>query len=81
MHLLSFVIYTIPDVKLLSRRVMKAQLDNCKDLLRKKKNAPHTALDIWRSQKRLRKEKVFDDPLLTGRFSLLFTAYLRNYYY
>ncbi|KAL6961955.1 hypothetical protein U1Q18_036914 [Sarracenia purpurea var. burkii] len=49
-------------------RFIRRGLHNCSDLLRKRKCRPCSMLDVWKSNNRLRKEKVFLEPLMTGEF-------------
>lgn len=51
-------------------RFMKKQLQDTSKLLRKRKNLPLTALDAWKSCKKLRMEQLFVDPTMTGAFHL-----------
>ncbi|CAL5331359.1 unnamed protein product [Camellia sinensis] len=60
-------------------RFMKATLDNCSDLLRKRKCCPSSALDVWKSNNRLRKEKIFLEPLMTGLCEDLCNVYTRDF--
>ncbi|XP_038704078.1 sister chromatid cohesion 1 protein 3-like [Tripterygium wilfordii] len=50
----------------LSNRFLKKTLEDSSDLLRKKRESPCSALDIWKKKNILRKEEVFNDPLVTG---------------
>ncbi|CAN1827684.1 Sister chromatid cohesion 1 protein 3 [Linum perenne] len=50
----------------LKNKFVKRGLDNCTDLLRIKRKAPSSALDVWKQNMKLRKESVFHEPLLTG---------------
>ncbi|KAI8012827.1 Sister chromatid cohesion 1 protein 3 [Camellia lanceoleosa] len=64
---------------LASQKFMKAALDNCSDLLRKRKCCPSSALDVWKSKNRLRKEKIFLEPLMTGLCADLCNVYTRDF--
>ncbi|KAF5736410.1 sister chromatid cohesion 1 protein 3-like [Tripterygium wilfordii] len=50
----------------LSNRFLKKMLEDSSDLLRKKRKSPCSKLDIWKKNNRLRKELVFNEPLVTG---------------
>ncbi|KAI8024243.1 Sister chromatid cohesion 1 protein 3 [Camellia lanceoleosa] len=63
----------------LTNKFMKAALDNCSDLLRKRKCCPSSALDVWKSNNRLRKEKFFLEPLMTGFRADLCNLYARDF--
>ncbi|XP_028051747.1 sister chromatid cohesion 1 protein 3 isoform X1 [Camellia sinensis] len=63
----------------LTNKFMKAALDNCSDLLRKRKCCPSSALDVWKSNNRLRKEKIFLEPLMTGLCADLCNVYTRDF--
>lgn len=45
---------------------MKKALENSKDLLRKRRNIPCSALGIWKLKNGLRKEQVLFQPSITG---------------
>ncbi|KAL7234198.1 hypothetical protein ACSBR1_017736 [Camellia fascicularis] len=60
-------------------RFMKVALDNCSDLLRKRKCCPSSALDVWKSNNRLRKEKILLEPLMTGLCADLCNIYMRDF--
>ncbi|KAI8025292.1 Sister chromatid cohesion 1 protein 3 [Camellia lanceoleosa] len=64
---------------LASQKFMKAALDNCSDLLRKRKCCPSSALDVWKSNNRLRKEKIFLEPLMTGLCADLCNVYTSDF--
>ncbi|XAR62347.1 hypothetical protein NMG60_11017074 [Bertholletia excelsa] len=53
----------------LTNRFMKAALNDYSDLRRKRKCCPSSALDAWKSNNRLRKDKVFSEPLMTEESS------------
>lgn len=48
-------------------RVIRAGLNDTSRLKRARKEAPHTSLGIWRSNKRLKKDAMFFEPLITGQ--------------
>lgn len=52
-------------------RVIKAGLNDTSCLKRERKEAPHSSLGLWRSNKRLKKDAMFFEPLLTGKGSIL----------
>lgn len=42
-------------------------LDNCSDLVKKKKKLPCSALELWRFKEKIKKnEEVFSEPLISG---------------
>lgn len=47
-------------------RFVKARLDDYSDLQRERRHCPTSALDVWMLNKRLRKENIFFEPLMTG---------------
>ncbi|GAA0144387.1 hypothetical protein LIER_42803 [Lithospermum erythrorhizon] len=55
----------------LTNAFMKRSLDETNDIQRVPRNCPSSSLAIWRSNKRSRREVIFDEPLLTGSFFLL----------
>ncbi|KAG8485071.1 hypothetical protein CXB51_021204 [Gossypium anomalum] len=50
----------------LPNRFMKRALEDCSDLVRKKKKIPCSALGIWRSNNDRKMDQVFNEPSLTG---------------
>ncbi|XP_010534271.1 PREDICTED: sister chromatid cohesion 1 protein 3 isoform X2 [Tarenaya hassleriana] len=63
----------------LTNKVMKQRLEDPSDTLRKKRNMPSTSLGIWRTNKRSRKEQMFDEPLLTGLSDDLSNCFRQEY--
>nr|GMD71792.1 sister chromatid cohesion 1 protein 3 [Ipomoea batatas] len=57
----------IDDALVLSNQVIRAGLNDTSRLKRARKEAPHTSLGIWRSNKRLKKDAMFFEPLITGQ--------------
>nr|GMD57154.1 sister chromatid cohesion 1 protein 3 [Ipomoea batatas] len=57
----------IDDALVLSNQVIRAGLNDTSRLKRERKEAPHTSLGIWRSNKRLKKDAMFFEPLITGQ--------------
>ncbi|CAH9085513.1 unnamed protein product [Cuscuta epithymum] len=51
----------------LSNQFMNAAMNDTSDLIRRRKEAPHSSLSIWRSNKRLKKDAMFFEPLITGQ--------------
>ncbi|CAI0428306.1 unnamed protein product [Linum tenue] len=49
----------------LTNKFVKKALNDCTDLLRKKR-APPSALSIWKLTKKSRNDQVFQEPLITG---------------
>ncbi|CAN4110418.1 unnamed protein product [Withania somnifera] len=45
---------------------MKKRLQGFGKKLRERKNGPYSSLDIWKQNKRLRKDGIFIEPLITG---------------
>ncbi|XP_015571019.1 sister chromatid cohesion 1 protein 3 [Ricinus communis] len=54
------------EATVLTNKFMKKALENSKDILRKRREIPSTALGIWKLRNSLRKEQVLSEPLLTG---------------
>ncbi|XP_059431521.1 sister chromatid cohesion 1 protein 3 isoform X2 [Corylus avellana] len=50
----------------LTNKFMKKSLEDASDLLRKKRDAPCSALGVWKLNSILRKEQIFHQPSLTG---------------
>ncbi|GMY22338.1 sister chromatid cohesion 1 protein 3 [Fagus crenata] len=50
----------------LSNKFMKKSLEDCSDLLRKKRDVPFSALGVWRLNNVRRKDQIFYEPSLTG---------------
>ncbi|KAG4186180.1 hypothetical protein ERO13_A08G026800v2 [Gossypium hirsutum] len=50
----------------LPNRFMKRALEDCSDLVRKKKKIPCSALGIWKSNNDRKMDQVFNEPSLTG---------------
>lgn len=63
----------------LTNKFIKAGLDDCNDLRRKKKHCPSSALDVWKSNNRLRKENIFLEPLMLGLCADLCDIYKRDF--
>lgn len=51
---------------------MKKSLEDASDLLRKKRDAPCSALGVWKLNSILRKEQIFHQPSLTGEWTFPF---------
>ncbi|XVF79586.1 hypothetical protein PTKIN_Ptkin15bG0001100 [Pterospermum kingtungense] len=47
-------------------RLMKRRLDDTSDILRKRRQIPCSALDVWKLNNNQRREQVFNEPSLTG---------------
>ncbi|KAL3832907.1 hypothetical protein ACJIZ3_007643 [Penstemon smallii] len=54
------------DTTVLSNAHMKKALNDTRGLCRVKKNCPSTSLDVWKVNKRLRKDDAFFEPFITG---------------
>ncbi|KAH7864454.1 hypothetical protein Vadar_029735 [Vaccinium darrowii] len=63
----------------LTNKFVKAGLDDCNDLRRKKKHCPSSALDVWKSNNRLRKENIFLEPLMLGLCADVCNIYKRDF--
>ncbi|XP_059654323.1 sister chromatid cohesion 1 protein 3-like [Cornus florida] len=63
----------------LTNKFMKKALEDPSDLLRKRKNCPYSALDIWKSNNRLKREKVFVEPLTTGLLGELCNIFKKDF--
>ena len=50
---------------------MKRALEDCSDLVRKRRKIPCSALGVWKLNNNRRMEQVFNEPSLTGTFCLL----------
>ncbi|KAI9169053.1 hypothetical protein LWI28_006258 [Acer negundo] len=50
----------------LSNAVIKKGLEDASDFSRKRRSMPNTSLGLWKFNNFLRKERVFQEPLLTG---------------
>ncbi|PPD74266.1 hypothetical protein GOBAR_DD28813 [Gossypium barbadense] len=50
----------------LPNRFMKRALEDCSDLVRKKKKIPCSALGVWKSNNDRKMDQVFNEPSLTG---------------
>ena len=48
-------------------RFMRSALNNPRDIMRKRREAPSSSLGIWKLNNSRRKEHIFYQPLLTGR--------------
>ncbi|CAI0555043.1 unnamed protein product [Linum tenue] len=57
--------YFFDHATVLTNKFVKKGLNDCTDLLRKKR-APPSALSVWKLSKKSRKEQVFHEPLITG---------------
>ncbi|XP_071936301.1 sister chromatid cohesion 1 protein 3 isoform X2 [Coffea arabica] len=62
----------------LTNKSMKKALEDSSDLLRKKRDCPSSNLDMWKSQKRLKKDRVFLEPLITGLSADLVSIYKKE---
>ncbi|XP_015971537.1 sister chromatid cohesion 1 protein 3 [Arachis duranensis] len=54
------------DPIVLTNRFMRGALNNPQDILKKRREAPSSALGTWKLNNIQRKEQMFDQPLLTG---------------
>ncbi|PSS24484.1 Sister chromatid cohesion 1 protein [Actinidia chinensis var. chinensis] len=63
----------------LRNRSISEGLDNCSDLRRTRKCCPSSALDVWKSQNKLRKENIFLEPLMTGLCTDLCNIYKKEF--
>ncbi|GFY92160.1 Rad21/Rec8-like family protein [Actinidia rufa] len=63
----------------LRNRSISEGLDNCSDLRRTRKCCPSSALDVWKSQNKLRKENIFLEPLMTGLCADLCNIYKNEF--
>ncbi|KAK2993628.1 hypothetical protein RJ640_028972 [Escallonia rubra] len=61
------------------KTIIDMALENSGDLVRKRKESPCSTLDIWNLTKRLKKDKVFFEPLLTGLCSDLCNIYKNEF--
>lgn len=56
---------------------MRRSLNDTSDILRKRK--PNSSLlDLWKLNKRQRKERIFEHPLITGKLVLVFKVLLTS---
>ena len=55
---------------------MKKSLEDCSDLLRKKRDVPFSALGLWRLNNVRRKDQIFYEPSLTGKWTFPFALFL-----
>ncbi|XP_059311517.1 sister chromatid cohesion 1 protein 3 isoform X2 [Lycium ferocissimum] len=62
-----------------SNREMKKQLQGTGIKLREKKKGPCSSLDIWKQNKRLRKDGIFFEPLITGLCDDLCNIYKEDF--
>ncbi|KAL8157699.1 hypothetical protein AgCh_002413 [Apium graveolens] len=65
-------------ITILSNRLMKKRIIDCNGILRTKKERPRDALASWRLNKRLKKDAIFFEPLLTETDSGIFRAILKG---
>ncbi|KAM7476690.1 hypothetical protein LguiB_023933 [Lonicera macranthoides] len=54
------------EATVLTNKSVKEALDDTRNILRAKKNCPCSALGVWKLSNRLKKDKVFFDPIITG---------------
>ncbi|RAL53919.1 hypothetical protein DM860_004390 [Cuscuta australis] len=57
----------IDETLVLPNKLMRAALNDTSHLKRKRKEAPHSSLGTWRSNKILKKDAMFFEPLITGQ--------------
>ncbi|CAI9103181.1 OLC1v1001627C1 [Oldenlandia corymbosa var. corymbosa] len=62
----------------LTNMSMKAALEDPRGILRRKRNCPGSNMDIWKLNKRLKKDSMFLEPLITGLCSDLRSMYERE---
>jgi len=55
---------------------MKKSLEDYSDLLRKKRDVPCSALGMWKLNNVRRKEQIFDQPSLTGKWTFPLALFL-----
>lgn len=58
---------------------MKKRLQGFGKKLRERKNGPYSSLDIWKQNKRLRKDGIFIEPLITGLCDDLCNIYKEDF--
>ncbi|KAJ0038998.1 hypothetical protein Pint_24077 [Pistacia integerrima] len=63
----------------LSNKFMKKALEECSDLLRKKRNMPGSDLGVWKLNNHVRKEQVFHEPSLTGLCEDVCSIFKKDY--
>ncbi|KAA8515710.1 hypothetical protein F0562_018679 [Nyssa sinensis] len=63
----------------LTNKFMKKALKDSSDLSRKRKNCPCSSLEFWKSNNRLKKEKIFIEPLMNGLCAELCNIYKKDY--
>ncbi|CDP07718.1 unnamed protein product [Coffea canephora] len=62
----------------LTNKSMKKALEDSSDLLRRRRDCPSSNLDMWKSQKRLKKDRIFLEPLITGLSADLVSIYKKE---
>lgn len=50
---------------------MRERLEDPSDTLRKRKKMPSSKLSMWRMNNQSKKDQIFSEPLLTGKFSMI----------
>ncbi|XP_022734391.1 sister chromatid cohesion 1 protein 3-like [Durio zibethinus] len=63
----------------LPNRLMKRALEDCSDLVRKRRKIPCSALGVWKWNNNRRIEQVFNEPLLTGLCGDICNMFKRDY--
>ncbi|KAK1352422.1 hypothetical protein POM88_053361 [Heracleum sosnowskyi] len=67
------------DITVLSNRFMNQQMNDSSCILRKRKECPTDPLDNSKLNKRIKKDTIFFEPLLTGLCSDLCDAYKKDF--
>ncbi|XVF22992.1 hypothetical protein REPUB_Repub12eG0218600 [Reevesia pubescens] len=63
----------------LPNRLMKRALEDCSDLVRKRRKIPCSALGVWKFNNNQRMEQVFNKPSLTGLCGDICNMFKREY--